>query len=341
MHVPGSFGTSLVPARFARMPWRGNAYEWLLVQTGEMIEAARGMVEKSRADWINLRNEREWDETGWVEPTDPRLHEVLDLPIGDEGFVVLSEAQQLISERTGLSIIADYFTDEWIGPSPNQPPLSGPLWHDLCVLGKLGQYEWMQAGDCLIFHRTRWYDAAQFELPESLIAEYRARLARQGHFTLDDVAELASTLERRPAAGMRGRFSLPRELYEAGATIHPRDSWALAIWHVLSPDERAAAESEQGLRFADVPGRRVAALAKAAWPVAGPFGEPQTPDDRIRGGVFTVRRSEGSDEQSSYTQYDLGIEYPDDPREALTTTVMLREMKPQPADEAATEEGVR
>jgi len=332
----------LVPARFSLFQWPGSPYEWLLVRTGETPDAARSMVKKSGEDWPKLVEARLWAEAGWTEPTDPRLHEVVDWPVDDEGFVRLSGAQQRISDRTGLSIISDWFTYDAIPQYPGQPALGGPLWHDLYVLGKLGQYKWVQAGDCLVFHRTDWHLRAQRELPESLIAEYKARLARQGHFTLEDIAELASVLALRPLP-RPGGFSMPLELHDTGACVAacPNSRWPLLLWRALSPDERAAGESEQGLRFADLPGRSAAALARAAWPVAQPVDHGQTPDDRIRGGIFTVRRSEGSDEQGSYAQYDLGIEYPDDPREAITATVMLHEVKPRPADEAATEEAVR
>jgi len=326
-----SFGTMLLPARRSRVTAPGNPYQGLLVETGETAEAARNVVEKSRADWLKLRDAREWDESDWVEPTDPRLHDMLALPATSDNAVILSHAQQVISDHTGISVISDYFTAEWVGPSPNQPALGGPLWRDLYVLGKLGQFSWNHVGDCLVFHRTNWYQLSGGELRESLIADYLARIERQGHLTLDDVAELAFALATRRGAGRLGRFSLPANLHDAGASqaAYPYSRWPLLLWRALSPGERAAAESEQGLRFGDLPRKRVAALARAAWPVARPFGDGQTPDDRIRGGVFTVRRSQGIDERGAYTRHGLSIEYLDGEREPMTVTVVLHEAKPE------------
>src|SRR4030042_105242 len=71
--------------------------------------------------WGRRRHAGEWDESDGIPPSDPKLHETLALPATSDNAVILSHAQQVISGHTGISVISDYFTAEWIGPSPNQP----------------------------------------------------------------------------------------------------------------------------------------------------------------------------------------------------------------------------
>ncbi|NIR01467.1 MAG: hypothetical protein GTN78_14925, partial [Gemmatimonadales bacterium] len=46
-----------------------------------------------------------------------------------------------------MSVISDYFSDDLIQRSPDQPALGGPLWHDLYVLGRIGEFAWRLVGD--------------------------------------------------------------------------------------------------------------------------------------------------------------------------------------------------
>ena len=323
-----SFGTMLVPARFSRTAFPGSEYEWLLVETGEAAEDARRIVENSSDEWLKLRDARQWDESGWVEPTDLRLHQPWLFSIEPQSLVRQSDMQQAIAAQIGLSLVSDYFTDGWISLQPSQPSLDGPIWRALYLLGLSSGYKWKAVGDCLLFHRTNWYELAQQELPEALLDDYLRRMEHQGHLTLDDVAELASVLATRPGAGRRGGFSLPSELDDARPATYPYSRWALLLWGALSPSERAAAESEQGLPFEELGYARTAAIAKAAWPVRGPFDDDQASEERIRGAVFRVARSEGTDELGAYTGYDLGIEYPDDSREPMTVSLVLHDRDP-------------
>ena len=328
----GSTGQTVVPARPPMLSNSGSYYEFLLVETGDDLSSAKETIDRLTTDWVKRQDALEWDEneSTWAEPADPRLHEVLEFPANSDQVIALSDAQRAISDRTGLSVISDYFIDDTIGLSPNQPALGGPLWHDLYILGYLGQFTWQQAGDCLVFHRTHWYQWTQREVPESLIADYMGRMERQGHLTLGDVAELAAALTLRPGGGVGGGFILPARLHDAGASqaAYPRYRWALLLWRALSPNERAAAEGEQGLRFADLSGRRAAVLAG---PVQlRPPGDQPAAQETMRTGVFHVRRSDGVDEQGSYVRYDFAIEFPDSLREPMTTQVVLYEVKPLP-----------
>jgi hypothetical protein len=288
------------------------------------------MSDYRTAEWITQRDAREWDEGDWVEPSDPRLHQTVALPANRDTAVPLSAVQQALADGTGMSVVSDYFTGSRVWLYPTAPALGGPVWRDLYVLGRVGRYDWQVAGDCLVFHHTSWYELAQGELPESVLNDYLQRVARQGHLTLDDVAELASIIAGRSG----GPRSLPRELSDAHAS-DPWSRWALLLWRALSPDERAAAEGEQGLCFGDLPGKRAAALARTAWPDPGTSQDDRAPEERIRGGVFRMRKSAGSDERGAYTRYDLSIEYPGESREPTVISAFLHEVKPEPNASAA------
>ncbi len=130
-------GTMMIPARYTRMSFPGSPYEWLLVETGDTIEEARRAVERSRQGWFRLWNERQSRESDWVEPSDPRLHRRIEIPVeGDrsEGYEYVSilDLQRLIAAETGLSIVSDYFTGAGAGLYPGQQAarrvtLAGPL----------------------------------------------------------------------------------------------------------------------------------------------------------------------------------------------------------------------
>lgn len=322
-----SVGTMMIPARYTRMSFHGNSYEWLLVETGDTKEDARRAVARSREAWFRLRDERQWDESDWVKPSDPRLHERIEIPVEgdkDEGseYVSILDLQGLIAAETGLSIVSDYFTDAGAGLYPGQQPLGESLWRDLYILGSTGHFEWRLVGDALVFHHTNWPWLTQRELPESLLEEYRARLARQGRFTLDDAIEFALELEaRRLPSGRRlppGRmgFAIPRDLNVAGlgglgggrgrGVASP-----VLFYHSLTPTEQAQAHSPEGLELAKL-------AAKGRQDLLHYVLVPSTSRDEsvrrelARSATFSITESAGEHEGAAYTEYVLTFTFPED-----------------------------
>ncbi len=183
----------------------------------------------------------------WVEPTDPALLQTI--VVGDQEFSEFAEAQAFIAGETGLPVISDYFT---LRPPhiPDEVREGVPLWRLLYVLGEDhfhgDMYLWQKVGDCLVFHRVDWYRLAKTEIPEPIIADYRARVEAQGELTIDDLAELAVLLDSLglPVSGF------PRDLQTSGIyAASPYNRWGLLLYASLSPEQQDKVRAVGGLSF--------------------------------------------------------------------------------------------
>ncbi len=302
----GAFGAILVPARYPA-DW-DFYYQFLLAETGkEDLARAREITDRLNTEWEHRMPEL--DETGWIEPVDPRLHERIELPVDQYGAVILSEAQQAIAERTGLSIVGDYFTNDRRALPLDQPPLGGPLWRDLYCLGQLGnKFHWHQAGDCIVFHHSSWYGLAQSEIPESVILDYRKRLQGQGHLVLDDVAELATVLESRAPGSFGG--ALPTDLSEAGAApaADPILRRLLLVYRALTPEEKAVAMGTEGLRLSELSWKRRRQLREMLFPTSGDLGRVLSSARPIPTPTTLYVQQLASESGQSSTRFELRVE---------------------------------
>lgn len=140
------------------------------------------------------RHEREWRE-----PSDPDLLQLIAL--GDEQFASFAELQRFISEKTGLSVISDYFTMR--PPYLSEEVREGvPLWRLLYLIGESESqsdlYLWTKPGRCLVLCRADWYQLVKQEIPEGLLTAYQEELKAQGRLTLDDVVAFLARAWRPP-----------------------------------------------------------------------------------------------------------------------------------------------
>jgi hypothetical protein len=318
MHVGEATGVVeiIVPARHHESFASGNYYHFLLTQTGDDDEAAIATIERLSKEWLALPQEQERSESDWVEPSDPRLQQVVPIPFTPSGSVehtVYTDLPQLIAERTGLSIISDYFTRSWIRVVPEQRPLSGPLWRDLYVLAQAGRFEWKLVGDCLVFHREDWSHFAQCELPESFIERWRTTLEGKERFTLDDIVQVAAELEDRPEPPFPPGFIVPSDLLEAGAdvAVSRAHRGMLLLYHALTPEERAAARTPDGLPLSQLPPRKQREIADYVLPV--PRSTLWTPvAEFVAGVVFFLDAGSGEEAGAPPTQYEFTLTYPPD-----------------------------
>jgi hypothetical protein len=184
---------------------------------------------------------------GWIEPTDPALLQTI--VIGDREFSEFAHVQAFIAEETGLPVISDYFT---LRPLhiPDEVREGAPLWRLLYVLGEDhfhgDMYLWEKVGDCLLFHRVDWYRLVRTEIPEAIIADYRARAEAQGELTIDDLAELAVLVEARDLYVS----GFPRDLQTSGIyAASPYNRWGLLLYASLSSEQQEKLRSPQGLSF--------------------------------------------------------------------------------------------
>jgi hypothetical protein len=183
----------------------------------------------------------------WIEPTDPALLQTI--VVGDQEFAEFVEAQAFVAGETGLPVISDYFT---LRPPhiPDEVREGVPLWRLLYVLGEDDfhgdVYLWEKVGDCLLFHRVDWYRLAKTEIPEPVIADYRARMEAQGELTMDDLAELAVLVDAQDLHVS----GFPRDLQRAGIyAALPDNRWGLLLYASLSSEQQGKLRSPQGLSF--------------------------------------------------------------------------------------------
>jgi hypothetical protein len=245
-------------------------------------------------------------------------------------YVSLLELQQLVVAETGLSIIADYFTEAGAGLYAGQHPLGEALWRDLYILGQTGQYEWRLAGDALVFHHTNWAWLAARELPESLLLKYRSRLAEQGHFTLDDAIEFAADTDGHPAFNQRGGAAVPHDLNKEGlgqASGHGVAS-PLLFYDSLTPEEQAKARSPQGVKLAELYAKGRRDLLRYV-PVGSVDREESVREILARRATFSLTVSRGEREGAAYTEYVFTFTFPEDadvPDHVVSSAIRLPEI---------------
>jgi hypothetical protein len=215
------------------VPDKETAFEMVMQRDKEGFHAGHAAREE--------RHNREW-----AEPTDPELLQTV--VVGERKFGDFAEFHAFIAAETGLCVVSDYFTLR--GPYVREEHREGiPLWRLLHLVGEHHHYGddlylWTKAGPCLVFHRADWPALARVEIPESIIADYRARLEAQGELTLDDLAELALALDGR---GLPGQ-GLSRDLQRAAVGIRT-GRWALLLYGTLTAEQKEQVASPAGLAF--------------------------------------------------------------------------------------------
>ena len=237
--------------RYCNLDEGASCYMRLLVATGAAADDEAAFEMAKQRDFEGFRVDAEKREERhkreWVEPTDPDLLQIIVL--GDREFAGFAEVQQFIAQETGLSVISDYFTlrAPWI---PEDLRKGLPLWRLLYILGEHDFYGdlylWEKAGKCLVFHRADWYALAKQEVPEALIADWRARLDEQGELTLGDFAEVAVILDSLDLPAT----NLPDDLQRAG--LRGANAWALLLYASLSPEQIEKLRRPEGLPASDM-----------------------------------------------------------------------------------------
>jgi hypothetical protein len=248
----------------------------------------KGAAERQRQRELERRVE-------WREPRSPGLDRAIVLPF--EEPVERVEVQRFIAEKTGLSLVSDYFTTWGPRPIPDEARASMPAWRLLYLLGEkwFWTYDWNEAGTCLVFSDRKWYRRIPQECPESLVIRYRGKLAEQGVLTLDDVVAFAVELERRRpthARPLQTMVTIPRDLAQAGLSGAGLFPEGLLIYAELTPQQRAKARGEEGLPYAEMTRKQQELVRRIA--VGRTSGDPPRrpiPDEEIVKAVYRVTQS--------------------------------------------------
>jgi hypothetical protein len=194
-----------------------------------------------------------------MEPRSRPLLHTADLGIA--GDICLTELQQLISRKTGLSIISDYFTDDELVPEwqvdADADVWGQPLWRALNLLCEADAPAgpiviWEDLGGCLVFHWRAWHRKQMREIPERLLEGWRTRFASQDTLTLDDLVSVARELAQLPSPNVD--FDVPADLWRRNLDVAASavNRCGLLAYGSLSSEQLALALTKEGLSYSQM-----------------------------------------------------------------------------------------
>lgn len=210
--------------------------------TGSAEEAKRTVLQASLAHEVaKQKREEARRQQERVLRDDPDLQQLIDPEA--VRFRDLAAFQLWLANKTGLSIVADYFTGvRGFAPGELRSEETVPLWRLLYAMGDQWEFRWRKVGDCLRFHHAKWYERVQSEVPEALLFSF-LRKWHDGTLTLEDVASFVSAIADKPGVYR----SLPID-----AQFASRRMWVVQTYGSLTPEQRAAARSPEGVRVSDM-----------------------------------------------------------------------------------------
>jgi hypothetical protein len=225
---------------------------------------------------------------------DPQLQKMIQLKTTSR--VNLAQIQRLIGEKSGLTVISDYF-EASARPLPASTAADLPLGQLLDVVAAQWNCYWHKTGDCLIFYHANWFDLIDTEIPAALIETYQQKLKAQGQFTLADAAAFRHSLGNRLYRG-----NVPDDLSKAGLWYSYND-WALLLYVSLSPAQIAKANNPAGLAFTELTTAQQQQL-EANVNYINPAFEPGfefTPDPRLKSACYHIVKSSDASGTIKYT----------------------------------------
>jgi hypothetical protein len=229
-------------------------------------------------------------------PTDPELTREVELgklvsegKQGPDDASANAWAVAAIAEATGFTVMLESFTR----PANTLRYLhSGkqPLYRILIGLEKAG-YNWSLEENTLRVRPEDWAIRRSYDIPESTIAYWTDRLEKQGYFDLDDLSAIVSALTDD---------QIVRTLHydhDVGYAILVNDDNAdhdraiLRLYASLSPSQKAAISTKEGLRFSD--------LSDKQWDYLSPVIMDRLGGISIADGFITNWQQESADEAPS------------------------------------------
>lgn len=227
-------------------PHRGTEqpFERLLMRTGSPREEAREILRRLTERWPNGLFTHPQPEPA-AQP-DPHLSDVVRADCAEP--LDFAEVLQIIAQATDRPVISDYFT---MGPLEvaEQVRREIPLWELLAKLSDSADYEWRRTGRCLVFNHSRWYEMVRDEVPESLLAPYRAKLEAGEQLSPRELVLIAKSVHGRP---YRERDADPPEERYFYDLMDSFGRWALGFCDTISEEQAPSLFSPKGLGFGEM-----------------------------------------------------------------------------------------
>jgi hypothetical protein len=164
------------------------------------------------------------------------------------GKVTTADVMEALYKATGMNVISDYY-------SHIQDP-SGMTVNDLRLydalngIGDRMRMRWTKQDGWLQFRTAMFYYDRPQEIPDRLLEDWRAARKRQGVLTPDDLTEIAQLPDAQldslwMAQGAEAIYGLQE--WQVARNPQLRPHWRFMAG--LSPEQRRAVSSEQGLAF--------------------------------------------------------------------------------------------
>jgi hypothetical protein len=223
---------------------------------------------------------------------------------GWRAWPTLGQVAEALHQATGLEVVADSYVRSRVNPKT----IAGrqPLVRLLDAVARDREYTWRKEGSLLLLRSRTYYRDRELEVPDRILRPWQKRAARSEAAPLDELAELAASLNDRQTLGMAMYWAWYLEdPWVAPPVSTPfefhRLRRHLRFWAALSPAQRQQALSGKPLTVDRMTGeQRRAFLAALTDPVALPW-EPAaqilvsrpalTPVDLLSGG-FSLKSAE-------------------------------------------------
>lgn len=246
-------------------PGSGQANEFAAVQLaseedGDPLATAksRGKADAESGDLASSLGRRSPTEEN--PPTDPELTREVDL--GDlpklriqhreyklrSGDTVKTMAA--ISKATGYTVYLESF-DGMTPPGLVMKSGKQPLYHILIALEKAGCI-WQKDGEILRIRPDNWATLRSYAVPESVLGHWKSTLAKQGEFTLNDLAGMVTSLT--PSQIGKGLYRNPDLTFALDYGL-----WGngfLRFYGSLSAPQKASLGKRSGLGFSSLDARQ-------------------------------------------------------------------------------------
>jgi hypothetical protein len=194
-------------------------------------------------------------------PTDPELTREIEIKadalaggsaaamaMGGMRAVDQSKTLAEISRATGWPVLFESFA-RTMPIAMFVKPGKQPVYKVLIALEK-GSFKWERGDGMLRIRPEDWATKRSYEIPESYMAYYKALLEKQGEFSLDDVAGIASSLSDDQLQNtfiFDPDFSFLMGSLMGGFMSGPRET--LRLYASLNNDQKQALSAEGGLPF--------------------------------------------------------------------------------------------
>ncbi len=177
--------------------------------------------------------------------------------------VTTADVLEALHKTTGLDIVADYFTRLY---DPNEVMIKETrLFDTLCHLSNTMHDRWNKEEGWLQFRSAGYFNDRIKEVPNRLLTRWASAGRKNGHLSLNDLAEVASLTDsqldaKAMAEGANVLYGLKE--WEQAAALRAN----LRFLATLSANQREAAQSEAGLSIARLPLQQQEQMLALAYP---------------------------------------------------------------------------